>query len=115
MIVEAGKHAGTVWHAAGENPPPPVMAAGGNLVDLCLVHRGSKKLVTHLSTTTVREVIELQRGLTMALQKPIVALDNRGYEVGHDIPLGFLMNLAKIGEEGVRSLELTLQADKWCE
>lgn len=113
--IVVSKRASIIWNAAGENVPPPVVAAGGDLVDICLIHKGIKKHVTHLSTTKVGEVIALQPSLAQLLKKHVVALDARGFEVGSDIPVGFLMHKADVGDNGVRVLELTLQADQWCE
>lgn len=82
-------------------------------MDLALSYQGRRKLVRHLSTTRVGEIIELQPSLAQATGKPLVAIDAEGFEIGREMPLSFLVREPGQNNAGNGLLELTVRADDW--
>jgi len=85
---------------------PLSTAPAGEIVDVALSFQGRRKLVRHVSSTRVGDVLELHPGLRAARQR-LVVVDSQGFEIGREMPLGLL------SRQTSTLLELTLQVDEW--
>merc|ERR1719210_1335355 len=90
---------------------PPV----NEIVAVALVFQGRRKLVRHLSSTLVGDIIKLHPS---ALQnsnsrQPLVIVDRQGFEIGREMPLGLVARQLGISVANGGLRELTLQSDEW--
>jgi len=95
--------------------PPP---SDAHVVDVALNFQGRRKLVRHLSSTRVGEIVDLHPALMEVFSRPHVLVDRDGFEMGRELPLFKLLN-GSTASGATRDqgnpplLELEFQPDEW--
>lgn len=122
-----------VFQAHGSNLPlmpplpshyPPSMTKTpsdtAELIHVGITFRGRRKVVRHLSSTRVGELVELHPTLLMMERRRLAVVDAAGVEVGGELPLGFLLRQGAHAA-GARALsggvvlELEVRPDDWAD
>merc|ERR1711920_320614 len=85
------------------------------IVPVALIFQGRRKLVRHLSSTLVGDIIKLHPSAVQNSnsRQPLVIVDRQGFEIGREMPLGLLARQLGISVANGGLLELTLQIDEW--
>jgi len=106
-VIEVEEEVGAIVAAIPSNPCGEAL---GDMVPIGLNYLGRRKLVRHLGSTAIGDIIPDR--IRTAAQR-LVVVDREGFEVGRDVPLGVLARQSGMACPTSKLLELTIQTDEW--